>query len=272
MAFQRVEQLNNAPVQTRSAFTMEDIRMNPGERGTILGKTQTGKSTLAMPLIEDWRVRFPKSFTLIADTKPNFRATHELDGRTTRQSRRYAKDDWGEDAVIPNSVVLPLKDPKAEIRMAMQLKFNCAIAQIRERNRYTIMPVSDAIRHAYELRPKGRPLLIYVDELNNFFRDAPQSARWPIITAITSGATRHVSVLVGAQRPRNISVEAVESLTKLYWFYFPNKDDINHLKEMGVPPTAHPALNYYEFYFYDSNRRLEIHRAQIVVRGKNGRR
>lgn len=254
------------------AYTMADIQMNPGERGTILGKTQTGKSTLAMALIQNWRDRSQRSFTLIADTKPNFRGTHELDGRTTNQSRRYVRDDWGEDAVIPNSVVLPLKNPRAEIRMAMQLRYDCAIAQIRERNRYTIMPVSDAIRQAYELRRKGQPLYLYVDELNNFFRDAPQAARWPIITAITSGATRHVTVLVGAQRPRNISVEAVESLTKLYWFHFPSMDDVKHLKSMGVPPTAHPADQYYQFYFYDNQTRKEIHRAQITVRRPDGYR
>jgi hypothetical protein len=246
-------------------YSMADIQMNPGERGTILGKTQTGKSTLAMALIQNWRDRYPKSFVLIADTKPNFRGTHEIDGRTTKQSRRYSRDDWGDNAVIPDSVVLPLKNPRGEIRMAMQLRYNCAIAQIRERNRYTIMPVSDAIRAAYELRPKGKPLLLFIDEGNNFFRDAPQAARWPIITAITSGATRHVAVLFGAQRPRNISVEAVESLTKIYWFHFPVSDDVKHLKSMGVPPTAHPAQNYYEFYFYDNQTRKEIHRAHIKL-------
>lgn len=113
------------------------------------------------------------------------------------------------------------------------------------------MLVSHAIRYAYEDRPPKKPLFIYVDELNNFFRDAPQAARWPIITVITSGGERSVAFLGAAQRPRNISIEAMESINKLYWFYTSFREDIKHLKDMGIPEDAHPPNKYYQFYFFD---------------------
>lgn len=119
------------------------------------------------------------------------------------------------------------------------------------------MLCSYAIRYAYEDRPPRRPLLIYTDELNNFFRDAPRAAAAPIIMVITSGAERSVGFLGAAQRPRNISVEAMESMTKLYWFYSSYTEDVKHLRAMGVPPRARPAPNYYQFYFFDKYTRQD---------------
>lgn len=231
------------------SLTIQDISLKIGERGLLLGKTRTGKSTLAEALIENWRKDYENGFVLIADTKPRFRAERELDGRPTRLSGRYRRDDWGE--TIPGSVVLPLRDIRSEIKLARQLKYKCVIAQIRERNAQTIMLVSYAIRYAYEDRPAKRPLLVYVDELNNFFRDAPQAARWPIVMIITSGGERSVGFLGAAQRPRNISIEAMESMSKLYWFYTPFTEDVKHLKNMGVPKDAKPPSRYYSFYFFD---------------------
>lgn len=228
---------------------MQDIRLSAGERGLILGMTRTGKSTLAEHMIDGWRKEYPNSFTIIADTKPRFQATRELDGRPTSVSRRYSKDDWGEP--IENSVALPLINVRQEIRMARSLRYNVAIAQIKERNHVNIMKVSDAIRYAYEDRPPKKPLFVYVDELNNFFRDAPKAAANPIIMTLTSGGERSVAFLGAAQRPRHISVEALESLTKLYWFHTPFSEDVKHLMNMGVPKDAKPPSMYYQFYFFD---------------------
>ncbi|MGH8397479.1 MAG: hypothetical protein ACRETA_04450 [Gammaproteobacteria bacterium] len=255
-------------------LTLDDITLNPGERGIALGMTQTGKSTLSEHLIEQWRARPERSFTLIADTKPRFRGTRELDGRPCSVSGRYRKNDWGEE--IPNSVVLPMHDPRSELRMARQLKYDVAIAQISERNYQNIMKVSDSIRYAYEDRTPRRPLYIYVDELNNFFRDAPRAAAAPIIMVLTSGAERHVSFLGAAQRPRHISIEAMESMTKLYWFYTPFTEDNRHLRNMGVPDNARPPRRYYQFYFFDRYTRregiaqLQLQRTKMSAGARHG--
>lgn len=237
----------------------------------ILGETRTGKSTLAEQLIEGWRLNYPKSFVLVADTKPRFKAARELDGRPTSVSRRYARQDWGEE--IPNSVVLPLRNPRAEIRMARQLKYDVAIAQIPRRTRDYLGLVGLCMRYAYEDRPPRKPLLIYTDEMNNFFRlsEAPGHAREAIVMIITSGGERNVSFLGAAQRPRNISVEALESLTKLYWFHTPFGEDVKHLRNMGTPISAKPPDEYYKFYFFDKYTRKEGY-AMLSLQSKLGAR
>lgn len=238
-------------------LTSDDVRLHAGERGMLLGETRTGKSTAASQLIGWFGEDYQSSFTLIADTKPRFKAARELDGRPTSISGRYRQQDWGEE--IPNSVVLPLRNPRQEIRMARQLKYKVAIAQIPRRTRENLGLVGYAMQYAYEDRPPKKPLLIYIDEMNNFFRlsSAPPSAKETIVMIITSGGERSVAFLGAAQRPRNISVEALESLTKLYWFHTPFGEDVKHLKNMGVPDTARPPEQFYRFYFFDKYTRRE---------------
>lgn len=223
----------------------------------LLGETRTGKSTAASQIIGWFGEDYESSFTLIGDTKPRFRAARELDGRPTKVSGRYRRQDWGEE--VPGSVVLPLKNPRSEIRMARQLKYKVAIAQIPKRTRENLGMVGLAMQYAYEDRPPKKPLLVYVDEMNNFFRlsSAPASAREAIVMIITSGGERSVAFLGAAQRPRNISVEALESLTKLYWFHTPFTEDVKHLKNMGVPERARPPDEFYRFYFFDKYSRKE---------------
>lgn len=235
--------------------SIQDIALNAGERGIILGMTRTGKSTLAEQLIEVWRQKYDRSRTILLDSKPRFRAQWELDGRPTSMSRRYAKWDWGE--VIPGSVVIPLVNPRQELKLAWSLKYTCVIAQINRRS--DIYRLDMTLQAAYEDRAKGRPLFFYADELNNFFRPGTggHKASDGIIMALTSGGERSVAFLGAAQRPRHISVEAMESMTKLYWFYTSFKDDNKHLMDMGVPPTAKPPNHYYQFYFFDRLTRRE---------------
>lgn len=229
--------------------TMDDISLNAGERGIMLGMTRTGKSTLAEQLIEQWRNNYQNSRTIILDSKPRFRAEKELDGRSTRISRRYAKWDWG--VKVPGSVVIPLNNPRAEIKHAWSLGTDCIICQIEHRQ--NINKLDLAIQYAYMDRAKGRPLFFYVDELNNFFRPVVggKRANDGIIMVLTSGGERSVAFLGAAQRPRHISVEAMESMTKLYWFYTSFKEDKSHLMNMGIPQNAQSPQHFYQFYFFD---------------------
>lgn len=237
----------NLSARRPQPLIMADLALKPGERGTIIGETRTGKSTLAEQLIAQYRLDYPKARVVILDSKPRFKAERELDGRPTRLTGRYKKWDWGE--VIPGSVVIPLNNPTVEIKHAWSLGYQVVIGQIEQRK--DIWKLNDLCGAAYENRVKGRPLLIYADELNNFFRTEGKRASGNIIMVITSGGERSVGFLGAAQRPRNISVEAMESLTKLYWFKSPFVEDVKHLRNMGVPETARPPKRYYQFYFFD---------------------
>lgn len=223
---------------------MQDISLRVGERGILLGMTRVGKSTLAEYLIASWREEYENSHTVIFDSKPRFKAEYELNG--LRTNVRYRNWDWGQ--TIPGSVVIPLKNPRAELKFAWSQGYKVVIAQIMRRT--DIMRLDVAMQAAYEDRKKNTPLFFYVDEMNNFFR-ASRSATVGITMAITSGGEKSTAFLGAAQRPRWIGVEAMESMTKLYWFMTPFVEDIKHLRSMGVPPDARPPDRKYVFYFFD---------------------
>lgn len=227
-------------------ITMEDISLRVGERGILLGMTRVGKSTLAEYLIARWREEYEGCHTILFDSKPRFKAEYELYGVKTAHSRRYANWDYG--VTIPGSVVIPLKNPRAEIAHAWSLGFDTIIAQVTRRTE--ILRLDTAMQAAYEDRKKNVPLFFYVDEMNNFFRSA-RSATVGITMAITSGGEKSTAFLGAAQRPRWIGVEAMESMTKLYWFQTPFTEDIAHLRSMGTPADAKPPKVKYVFYFFD---------------------
>lgn len=236
--------LETAKEKLSKPKSLNDISLNVGERGLILGMTRTGKSTLASVLIQTWLNKYKRSRTLILDSKPRFRAQYQLNGLPA--APLYRKWDWGE--VIPGSVVIPLRNPRQEIKMAWNLGYRIIIAQIHSRS--DIGKLDEALKAAYEDREPKKPLFIYVDELNNFFRNGERTYDG-IIMVITSGGERSVAFLGAAQRPRWISTEAIESLTKLYWFYTPYFEDVKHLKSMGLPESARPPNKYHVFLFYD---------------------
>lgn len=235
-----------ATAPTIRPATMDDISLLMGERGLILGMTRVGKSTLAEVLVDRWTRFDKKARTVIYDSKPRFKAQWELNGVPTAVSRRYANWDYG--SYIPGSVVIPLKNPREELKHAWSLGFRIIIAQINRRSE--ISKLDATMTAAYEDRRKDYHLYNYVDELNNFFR-AGRATGNGIIQVITSGGEKSTAFLGAAQRPRWISVEAMESMTKLYWFYSSHKKDIEHLKSMGVPETMTPPNRFYVFNFYD---------------------
>lgn len=224
--------------------TLSDISLEVGERGLILGMTRVGKSTLAAVLIEYWTNKYKKARTIILDSKPRFRAQWQLNGLPA--APLYRNWDWGE--VIPGSVVIPLRNPRAELKQAWKLGFRIVIAQIHTRSH--IKKLDETLKVGYEDRKKGNPLFFYVDELNNFFRNGSPTGDG-IVMVVTSGGEKSVAFLGAAQRPRWISVEAIESLTKLYWFYTPYFEDVKHLKAMGLPGTSLPPNKFYVFLFFD---------------------
>lgn len=224
--------------------SLSDISLEVGERGLILGMTRVGKSTLAAVLIDYWTKKYNKSRTIILDSKPRFRAQWQLNGLPA--APLYRNWDWGE--VIPGSVVIPLKNPRAELKQAWKLGFRVVIAQISTRSH--IKKLDETLKVGYEDRKKGHPIFFYVDELNNFFRNGSPTGDG-IVMVVTSGGERSVAFLGAAQRPRWISVEAIESLTKLYWFYTPYLEDVKHLKSMGLPEGSRPPNKFYVFLFFD---------------------
>jgi len=233
--------------QIRLPRNIEDVELRPAERGLLLGMTEMGKSTLGDALLAQARYKYPEQHIIIFDSKPNYRAAMELNGIPSLL--RYRNWDDKKGVYIPGSVAIDSSmDPWGSLKFAWQQKYKVVVAQITKHD--DILWLSKVMRAAYEHKPKNKPLLLDVDETNHWFRGHRGNGNI-IIEILTSGRENGVGMLLGGQRPRNISVEAMESMTNLYWFHTPYGDDVKHLKSMGVPTTAQPGgFKDYKFYFF----------------------
>lgn len=228
--------------------SMADIMLKPGERGLMLGMTREGKSTLSEVQIDYWYENYKDAEILIVDSKPRFRAQWQLNGLPA--APLYRDWDWG--TFVPHSVRIPLGDIEAGIKLARDLRYRIMIVQIQDRRDIGLL--DEALRIAYMKRRRNKKLFIYVDELNNFFKVGVRGiqAGAGIIMVITSGGERSTAFLGAGQRPRNISVESIESMTKLYWFYTPFDEDNKHLRSMDLPlDSIPPESRSYAFLFFD---------------------
>ena len=241
--------------------TLDDIELRPAERAFLVGMTETGKSTLLDALIAQSRRAYPDQLHIIYDSKPRWHGTRELSGLPTWA--RYRQWDDAKGTELPGSVVLPAPDESVlpadydaraehDVRWAWRFGHKTILAQATHQRE---LPWLSAImRASYEHKPKNAKLMHVVDEGNHFFRNG-RATGGIIVEMLTSGRENGVGVLLGGQRPRNISVEAMESLTNLYWFHTPARDDVKHLHHMGVPLDARPgAEGSNAFYFYSRKR------------------
>lgn len=200
--------------------------------------TKTGKTTLHDQLIlHDYRAH-PQQDIIVFDTKPCYRGAHELTGLSTRW--RYRKWDTGKGIVLPDSVVISPEtgDPDSAIEQAWAQHYRLVVAQVR---RHADIPwLAAVMRHSYEHKRKNRPLRFVIDELNHWmYRNKKQAD--DVIEYLTSGRENNVGMLLGAQRPRNVGVNSIESATVLYWFWTPWEEDQKHLRSMGIPTDAKPG-------------------------------
>lgn len=241
--------------------TLEDIELRPAERAFLVGMTETGKSTLLDALVEHSRRSQPDQLHIIYDSKPRWRGTWELNGLPAW--RRYRRWDDAKGTRLDGAVVLPPPDESvlpadyearaaSDVKWAWRFGHRTILAQVTQHRQLPWL--SAVMRASYEHKPKNRKLMHVVDEGNHWFRHGRPTGS-VIVEILTSGRENGVGMLLGGQRPRNISVEAMESLTNLYWFHTPSADDVKHLHHMGVPLSARPgAEGSNAFYFYSRKR------------------
>lgn len=241
-----------ARIPSRPPRSLEDIALRPGERGLLLGMTRTGKTTLAEWLLDDARRRYPKQRIVVLDSKPHFRGEKELNGLPA--TLRYRRWDDGYGSRLPGSVVLPPSgDAARDVRWAWEQGYQVILAQTSP-SRSELPWLAAVIEAAYRCKRKNEQLLLYIDETNHFFR-WKRSLGNAIVNTLTSGGERNVGCLLGGQRPANISVEAMESATNLYWFYTPYVEDVKKLRAMDVPVDARPPVaGTHGFYFHSRLR------------------
>lgn len=235
---------------------LDTIAMQPRMRGMLFGITESGKSTLAESLIRHW-LKQSRARVLIADTKPRFRAEWELSGLPA--NRRYRR--WRRGTTLPGSVLCPMTDPKAELAQVWRLGMRVAIAQDDEAGEEYLLAAQRAMLHQfYRDARDGWPQLAYVDETADFFGTGGQARRGDsLLKIVRAGREKGVAFLGGSQRPKGIPKSLLTEVTQLYVFQLAYPDDLDHIREMGLPPEFTVPAQEHTFAFYSRKSKLYGH-------------
>lgn len=213
------------------------------------GASGSGKSTLKEAEVRDWIHRYPQPRVLIVDSKPRFKAQWELNG--TRATRRYKK--WTRGAALPDSVLLPLDNPRAELRQAWRLGFPIVVAQADHRSLSSLGSVElgklyTTIGAFYSDADDRYSQLLDVDELSDFYSSSGYAARGDhILRVMRSGRELNMSFTAAAQRPRGLPYSFVTELSHLIVFRLQYAKDNKHLAEMGYPEAVTIPTRNHEF-------------------------
>lgn len=229
---------------------LKALALQKKERGLAVGKTESGKSTLAERLITQFLDENPTARILIADSKPRFRAEWTLDG--VRADWKYRKWEYG--AAVPGSFLLPLRNPESELANVWRLKGHVAIAQVDKKDEW--WKLAQCIDIFYEKWGAKWPRLVYVDEAADFYEGSVGARTGnSILRVIRSGRERNVAFLGASQRPRGLPKSFLTEVSKLYLFELDWIEDVKHLRENGLGKEVAVPQRPYVYYFFDKRAR-----------------
>lgn len=231
------------PSTQTAALSLESISLRARERGLLVGGTDTGKSTLAEALVQDFFHRYPTSRILILDSKPRFRAERDHNGRSAR--RRYRS--WSHGPTVPGSVVVSAPD---QLDTAWTTGARVSIAQGQGARDVPAL-VACAGRFLDTSRA-NRPQLLVVDETMDFFspNGQPRGGDDVLVRTARGGRERGTGGLYCTQRTRSIPGQLIEELTRCYLFRLDYRADVKRLWEMGFPPGVQPPTQRHTFKYW----------------------
>jgi hypothetical protein len=216
-----------------------------GSRNLLLGKTGGGKSTLEEEMFYRFMEENPTARALFIDTKPRFKGAHLLNGLPA--SPLYKR--WGYGSFVPDSWVLPMKDPLKELKMCFDLGGRIAIAQSGKLEDMTRL--SNCITAFYDGWGARVPRLLILDEVADFFDRSPFAKEGaPIREAIRNGRERNFAMLACSQRPQGLPKHFLSQVSRAYLFELESEEDLKHLQKNGLPGVT-PATEEFEFFFFD---------------------
>lgn len=226
----------------------------------MVGKTESGKSTLLSRLIQHWRVTNPHPRVLVLDSKPRFRGTHELNGMSA--ARRYKK--WRRGDTLPHSIVLPYGvHVRDAMRQTWNLKFDTALASIPSLDHTDWLQA--AAHWFYHDSDDSYQQLLVVDELADFFSSSGAYGRGNVLVqSVRSGRERGVAVAAATQRPSGIPPSFFTEVSRVYLFKLNRESDIDRLHESILPEDIQPPRCKHVFKLYDDgDESLNVYRLRL---------
>lgn len=221
------------------------LSLRQKERGFLAGGTESGKSTLADLIGEEFVARYAakKARRLILDSKPRYRA--EWTVRGTSAKRRYKKWDHGE---APKGSVV-IDDPK-DLAGAFDLDYRTVIIQGESGS--DIPRLTQAADYFLRSSRAGRPQLLQVDETMDYFHanGSPRGGNDAIVRAARAGRERGTACLFCTQRTRNLPANLMSEMTRAYVFRMDFAADLKRLSEFGMPPVPNLKQKWRFWYWY----------------------
>lgn len=244
---------------------LQDNNVLPGidQRVLYVGKTRSGKSTLALQSLNELLDIYPRMELLVVDTKPHFKASHLLNGLKAD----YMYRNWQGGDYFPSSVYLDAGNKSVSLDYAFDIahtisgKKRGAAIILQTDNKATYPIIANRLLEHYRRSNKKRHVYIYIDEAYSLLKYSRYVAE-QVTLCVTAGGERGVGIAVASQRPRWIPVEILSEISRFYVFRLDNGKDKLNLRDNGLPPRFRFPNQFYVFRYYnalnDDNRLLRL--------------
>ena len=261
-------------MQAPSKATLADLEITAGpthtDRALLIGTVRYGKSTLAATLVRMFSTRYsrPSDRTrtscrvLVIDTKPRWRATRTVTGRSVRARYKYfVKGDVLDGVVLDdmrdwNLAWSPDLNPSG-IVIAQRLDLESGSAG-------QIAFMLQTIRRFFDTQIPSVPSLLFVDEGMDFFGESGSSIQGTAIARCWRvGGEKGMSCLMGLQRPKQVSLQLLTESNILYLFHLRYEADTKRLYEMGFPPGVDSPRQRYRFLLFRDD---ELYPNELTLR------
>lgn len=234
---------------------LESNGVLPGidERILLVGKTRFGKSTLALQALLELVQLHPQMELLVVDTKPHFRASHQMNGLSAKMLYR----NWTKGDFFPQSVMLEAGNKDISLDYAFDIARTVsgskrgAVIILQTDNKQDYWQIARRLDEQYRRSNKKRKVYIYIDEaysLLKFHRLVGDR----VTLVVTAGGERGVGIMAATQRPRWIPVEMMSEVTRFYVFRLDNNKDKINLRDNGLPPGFRFPRSRYVFRYYNA--------------------
>lgn len=224
------------------------ISLRQRESALLTGGSQTGKTTLADYLRDDFAVRYRTARVHIADTKPRYRAQWLPSGLSA--ARLYRQ--WDHGPVVRDSVLV---SSPAEMDQAWRTGKRITVCSTE-----MWKPAQDlCIAHFHATSRRGRPQLVDVDETgDHFFANGTPRGSGAVVVTSRAGMERGEGGLYCTQRTKGISPHMMEHMRRLYAFAMDVADDAKRFAEFGCPirPEDLPQAPFEFLYWYKGDPRM----------------
>lgn len=233
----------------------QDLIQGPGERHIIYGGTRTGKSSLMDWSMREIQSQRPSCMTLVADTKPRFRAERQCmgPGNRWRKDAKPLYEHWASGPILPNSVVVDLNSSHPFRGLWNDDDYPAEIAIMQSDDPGHWRKMNDLMHAFVQKRIKDRERLVVVDEALDFYQRNTlgiDASRDTILRTARAGGERNIGLMLGAHRPHGIPPLLNTLSSRVTLFHLRYGRDMKYLWDMGIPEEEDSPEGNYVFKQY----------------------